>query len=233
VLDVRRWTVSVGPLITFSRALGPNPGPTAIPQVRAQVAAVRDVIKANLLSGSPDSREDVDYLAAEDLLIHGDKATDFFILELVDHFKWYGLPMPQVAAVEVVGGSLANSVMSKRSSGHVTASFAEAMCPWVFEYLQVSSNFFRLKRLSPGAFGRRQPDFVFSAQFNDNPRNFPCEVKHFQNVESIDWNSVGIAVAQVAAGMNSLYCTDGYIFAAMGSMDAKYRYVVEVIHLAT
>ena len=168
--------------------------------------------------------------SAEELLSAGERLTDFFILELAEHFRQYDARLwPSSVGVRYWSQQRRNEDVRKRPSGHITGSFAEAMCPWVFRQLSYAQpgDFRRLKALTPTALGSLVPDFVV-----DMPAGpVPCEVKHAIDASRVRYDVTLRAVAQVAAAMAVMGSPEGYVVFAIGEPDGNARYRIEVVRL--
>jgi hypothetical protein len=174
-------------------------------------------------------RKVIPYKSEEQLLQHADRLTDFLILDLADHFRFYERPdLPQYAGALHKSWVRDSALVMKRMSGHVGASFAEAMCPWVFEQLELAKadSFARVASLAKTAWGSVMPDFVFWRGLGE----VPCEAKHY--TRQVQWTSgVSTALAQVTAAMTVMDVAEGYIFMAISKDRQGSRYRVEVVHL--
>jgi hypothetical protein len=199
-------------------------------QLNAAAERVAAQIRELLAQGSYARREILTYPSEENLLRHADRLTDFLILDLADHFRYYDwTPMPGFAGAVYASSTRDSKLVYKRMSGHVTGSFAEAMCPWVMEALGISrgSTFTRFASLAPGLWGNVMPDFVFWLHFGE----VPCEAKHYSR--GIRWSGVASAVVQVAAAMSVMRVKEGYIFMALDENTGQQRYRAEVVRLVS
>ncbi len=186
--------------------------PIATGQARADLSSMADAameeIKTDVESDRFIWRRELVYRSEEELLQHSDRMTDFLILDLVDHFRayeWGKLPGHEGAKyMTSVRGSV---LVRKRMSGHVSTSFAEAMCPWVFEGVGIAKarDFVRLAGLAPTTWGRVVPDLVFLRDTCD----IPCEVQHYS--QGIRWDAVATAITQVTAAMSVIRSSEGYL----------------------
>jgi len=142
---------------TATQVAGMPPGNLGAAQLLKQaVEGVADEIKTLREQDMEVRSEEMKYGSEEELLVYAEKATDFLILDLEEHFRRYNQ-----RTLPAYDGVRSATRVTKRTSGHVTGSFAEAMCPWVLQRLEISDGtFLRLKSLSPGAFGRVVPDMV-------------------------------------------------------------------------
>jgi hypothetical protein len=173
-------------------------------------------------------RKELPYGSEEELLQHSDRMTDFLILDLVDHFRSYEWgKLPGHEGARYMTSIRGSGLVRKRMSGHVSTSFAEAMCPWVFEGVGIASagDFVRLAGLAPTTWGRVVPDFVFLR----DARDVPCEVKHYS--QGIRWDAVATAITQVTAAMSVIRSSEGYIFLALNSAASEARYHTEIVRL--
>ena len=78
-------------------------------------------------------------------------------------------------------------------------------------------------------------DFMAVGSYGDSTVSsgeVPCEVKHYADSARLRWSAIETAIMQVVSAMLVLRANDGYIFAAIGHSDARYRYEIEVIRLA-
>jgi DNA-binding XRE family transcriptional regulator len=169
------------------------------------------------------------YSSEEELLQHGDRMTDFLILDLVDHFRTYDrTSMPENEGVLYKTIDRDAAIVRKRRSGQVAACFAEAMCPWVFERLGIAgaASFCRVAGLAKTLWGQVLPDFVFWG----GTSQVPCESKHYAH--GVQWETgVTTAIAQVSAAMSVMQVAEGYVFMAITHFGDKARYEAEVVRL--
>ncbi len=206
-----------------------TPGAQTVLQQPVRRAA--DEIKRLLQQNIEVYCEQMDYSSEEDLLIYAERASDFLILELAEHFRRYNVRnLPAFDGVKYVTTVRSAALVTKRTSGHVTASFAEAMCPWVLKRLNISDGtFLRLRSLSPGPFGEMVPDMVIPA----GGQEVPCEIKHYADGH-VRWDGIQTAISQLAAALLVMPATEGYLFAAISHPAAgQSRYRIEVIRLVT
>ncbi|GEM_PF-5717281 len=234
MLDVHIREFSVLQLLGVMRRIGQKQ-PSALEQqaLNQEVQLVCDRIEQAVKAGASTINQQLAYPNEEDLLIEAEQATDFIILELANHFRRYELGnFPAFVGVEYLSRKRNSPLVYKRASGHVTASFAEAMCPWVLKKLGITTGkFLRFRALSGGPFGHVVPDMLVPVASGDAP----CEVKHYADGGRIRWDGIATAITQVAAGMDAMQVTEGFIFAAVASAlrtGGRYRYRIEVIRLA-
>jgi hypothetical protein len=204
--------------------------PIASREARTDLSAMADAgvetIKAQMKADQFIWRRELDYSSEEELLQHSDRMTDFLILDLVDHFRSYEWgKLPGHEGAKYMTSVRGSGLVRKRMSGHVSTSFAEAMCPWVFEGVGIgkAAGFVRLASLAPTTWGRVVPDFVFLRDGCD----VPCEVKHY--AQGIVWDAVATAVTQVTAAMSVIRSGEGYLFLALNTAASKARYQTEIV----
>ena len=230
MLDVYERETSITSLLFVMSQVAalPTQAPAETIRLEAAVTAVQQNIANSIASRTHIRNVALLYPSEEDLLAYGDSASDFLILELAEHFRRYDLSQfPAFAGVEYRRSVRGSTLVYKRASGHVTGSFAEAMCPWVLEELGIKTgSLLRFKSLSPGAFGKVVPDFLILTPAGE----VPCEVKHYS--DWINWSGMSTAVTQVASAVRELGSSHGYIFAALNKPNGQFRYTVEVIRLA-
>jgi hypothetical protein len=197
--------------------------------VESELAAVTSQIRSMYSSPTFTRYEPLNYGQEEELFAYSADAADFLILELPSHFRQYDVGgFPESVGVTYVSTIRDTGIVRKRASGHVTGSFAEAMCPWVLEQLGISNGTFcRFASLSPSVWGDRTPDFVIST----GDQEVPCEVKHYADESRIRWDGISTAITQVMTALMVMPATEGYIFAAIAHPASGNRYRIELTRL--
>jgi hypothetical protein len=119
-------------------------------------------------------------------------------------------------------------MMRQRPSGHVTGSFAEAMCVWVFNQLGLAAgrDFRRISQTLPPLIGEVCPDFLV----RQNGRWMPCESKHVMSDRYLR-RAANRGFTQTLAAMSDLGSPNGYLFVALDGPPSGARYQVEVVKL--
>jgi len=98
----------------------------------AAAIRVARALEAQCKAKPPKQGEPLAFASEEELLQHGNRMTDFLILDLVDHFRTYDQRrMPENEGVLYKTIESDAAIVRKRRSGQVSGCFAEAMCPCV------------------------------------------------------------------------------------------------------
>jgi hypothetical protein len=232
VLDIHRHTVPFGPLVTVVRQVGSRRPTSQENRVLETVAdavtqrVISEVTRAATIPTTP-----VPYTSEQNLLGYASRAADFLILDLATHFRRYNLraALPAYASATSITNVRNIYYVARRLSGHVTGSFAEAMCPWVLRELGIMTGpFYRLRGWGPqGAFGGVVADLVVTTNGNLSP----CEVKHYSSERTVRRQGIRKAINQVSACMPFLPTTTGYLFIATAMPRTGSRYKVDVVEL--
>jgi hypothetical protein len=181
---------------------------------------VRQIGQAVLTGGAVNS---LSCNTAEELLRYAGTATDFWILELAEHFRLYDAGrFPQFNGLQYLNGVLGYASIDQRASGHVTASFAEAICPWVLERVGLAQieDVYRLRRLQPSDL-RLVADFVF---YHQDGTLDTCEVKSAWRIRYLSSRALQAGVVQVANAMKTLNLEVGHLMIGIGSPGPGRRY---------
>jgi hypothetical protein len=200
-------------------------------ELERELSTVVDQIRTMFVAGQRTRYEVLNYAFEEELFGYSVEAADFLILELPTHFRQYDIGgFPESVGATYVSMVRDVGVVRKRASGHVTASFAEAMCPWVLERLGISDGTFcRFSSLAPSVWGDRTPDFLVST----GGQEVPCEVKHYADESRIRWDGIKTAITQVVTALLEMPADEAYVFAAIAHPSSGHRYKIELIRLVS
>jgi hypothetical protein len=228
VLHIYQHDRKITDLLALASRLATSspPSPPLARVLRSHADAILDAIGKSTVG----SARIVSYPTEADLLAYAQSVTDFFILDLANHFRRYDPkdrhPRNTVGTFDVLNRRNAG-MAARRLSGHVTSSFAEAMCPWVMKrFGLMDGRIFRLASLAPSPFGRVLADFAFEQATT----LVPCEVKHLVGSHRID--VVGRGLSQAAATMLHLPADTGFLFIALSDRNLAARYRIDVVKLA-
>jgi hypothetical protein len=234
VLDIYRHSIPIGPLAALVRQVGarrPTTQENRELDTRAQAVAQTILSEINRAPRTPTTP--IPYTSEQNLLGYASRAADFLILDLAMHFRRYNLraSIPAYASATSITNVRNIYQVARRLSGHVTGSFAEAMCPWVLRELGILTGpFYRLRGwVPPGAFGSVVADLIVTTVDGLSP----CEVKHYSSEGTARRQGIKKAVTQVSACLPYLPSTTGYLFVTTAMPRTGSRYKIDVVTLTT
>jgi hypothetical protein len=169
------------------------------------------------------------YGSERQLLAYASSTTDFLVLELPKHMRAYDRRAAGVALpIVTIQGFQFLRMTRRRTSGHVTGSFAEAMFVWILKRLGLatSRDVRRITQTRPGLVGDVCPDFLVwrTGQW------IPCESKHVASERYVR-RPANRGFTQVVSAMAGTGATNGYLFVAIDGPANGARYRAELVEL--